>query len=135
MSGGAGAPAEVVCALLPAIAEGRIADVLALVDPQVVCMTGTRPALTRYDGHAGMVRLVDDLRAVYGRYRVEAVPVGGDGGPDKHGPDGAAAGTRVMVRMSGVREADGREVALPSALLEATVRDGLVTFMETIPEN
>lgn len=44
---------RVVCTLLPAIADGRIADVLALVDPHVVCMTATRPALTRYEGHAG----------------------------------------------------------------------------------
>jgi hypothetical protein len=121
--------------LLAAIAEGRTADVLALADPQVVCITGTRPALTRYDGQAGMVRLVDDLRAVYGRYRVEATPVATSGGPDEGGPGAAAAGTRVVVRMSGVRETDGGEVALPSALLEATVRGGLVTFMETTPEN
>jgi hypothetical protein len=51
------------------------------------------------------------------------------------GPGDAAAGTRVVVRMSGVRETNGGEVALPSALLEATVREGLVTFMETTPEN
>jgi pyruvate/2-oxoglutarate/acetoin dehydrogenase E1 component len=107
MTGGRGSPAEVVCALLAAIAEGRTADVLALADPQVVCITGTRPALTRYDGQAGMIRLVDDLRAVYGRYRVEATPVATSGGTSKDGPGAAAAGTRVVVRMSGVRETDG----------------------------
>jgi hypothetical protein len=36
--------------------------------------------------------------------------------------------------MAGVRQTDGGEVALPPALVVATVRWGLVTSLETIPE-
>ena len=129
---GEGSPAGVLGALLPAIAEGRVADVLALVDPQVVCITGTRPARSMYEGHAGMVQLIADLRAVYGRYRVEVDPDAGEGGP---GDAGAEAETRVVVRMRGVRETEGGDEALPSALVVATVRGGLVAYLETMPED
>ena len=126
---------RVVCTLLPAIADGRIADVLALVDPHVVCITATRPALTRYEGHAGMIRMVTDLRAVYGRYRVNVDPDVGNDAAAEGGPRDARAGTRVVVRMAAVRQTDGGEVALPPALVVATVRWGLVTSLETIPQD
>jgi hypothetical protein len=64
MTGGSErAPAEVVCAVLAAISQGRVADVLDLVDPQVMCITETRPARSIYEGHEGMALLVADLRA------------------------------------------------------------------------
>jgi hypothetical protein len=100
-----------------------------------VCITATRPALARYEGHAGMIRLVADLRAVYGRYRVTVDPEVGNDAAAEAGPGDARAGTRVVVRMTGVRQTDGGEVALPPALVVATVRWGLVTSLETIPES
>jgi len=109
---------------------------MRLVDPHVVCILETRPALTRYEGHAGMARLVTDLRAVYGRYRVDATAdIGSDIGSLGDSVAAVGAGTRVVVRMGGTRETEDGEVAIGSALVVATVRAGLVTFLETVPEN
>lgn len=59
--------AEVVCAALFAISAGGVADVPGLADPEVVCITGTRPARSGYEGHegTGMALLGADPRGVY----------------------------------------------------------------------
>src|SRR5436190_23067654 len=71
-------PIQVVSDLIAAICDGRVEDVLALVDPQVVWRPVTRPGLSRYEGHPGMVRMVADLRAAYGRYRAEIERIASD---------------------------------------------------------
>jgi len=58
-----------------------------------------------------------------------------DGVAAEGGLRDARAVTRVVVRMAAVRQTDGGEVALPPALVVATVRWGLVTSLETIPED
>ena len=82
-----------------------------------------------------MIRMVTDLRAVYGQYRVNVDPNVGDDAAAEGGPRDARAGTRVVVRMAAVRQTDSGEVALPPALVVATVRWGLVTSLETIPQD
>src|SRR6266404_3934555 len=62
---------EVVGELITAVSDGRIEDLLALTDPEVVCRPATRPGLTVYEGHDGMARLVGDLSLAYGRHRIE----------------------------------------------------------------
>lgn len=123
MLGDGVAPFEVAQEVLAALAEGRVADVVALCDPGVVCMPVARPALSVYAGHAGMAALTADLHAVWGRYRVkveEAVAVAGAG-------DG---GERVTVRVQ-VVEAGRGEGLWPPVLAEFTVHGGLVTRIES----
>jgi hypothetical protein len=75
------APVEAVVELYKAIRDSRVGDVLSLTDPGVVCEPLVRPGLTRYEGHAGMARLVADMHAVHGRYAVEIVSITETGEP------------------------------------------------------
>jgi hypothetical protein len=101
--------------------------VLALTDPRVVCLPVTRPGRSVYEGHAGMAVLVRDLRAVWGHYRVKAEEAGGAR------PDGAG-GELVRLRLL-VAETDAGDMAVAPVLTEFTVRDGLVTRIESTPED
>jgi hypothetical protein len=75
------APVRAVLALYDAIRDSRIADVLALVDPDVVCQPEVRPGLTVYYGHDGMAGLIRDMHAVHGRYQVEIAEITEEDGP------------------------------------------------------
>src|SRR5438046_9795070 len=79
--GGKG-PVEVVLELYAAIRGGRVGDVLALVDPQVVCRPLVRPGLSVYYGHDGMAQLVSAMHAAHGDYQVEIGEVTEQGGPE-----------------------------------------------------
>ena len=111
--------------MLAAVAEGRVSDVLALVDRQVVWLPVTRPALSVYLGHAGVARMVADQGVAYGRYRLDVADTG-------LGVQAVAGGgVRVTVRVWVVRETGGGDVAGPPVLAEFTVRGGLVTWVES----
>jgi len=126
MAGGRSA-AQVARAVLAAIVAGRIADVLALTDPAVVCSPVTRPGRSVYEGHEGMAVLVSDLREVWGRYRVKVEDAGGGVRAD------GAGGERVTLRLL-VVETDRGDGAVEPVLTEFTVRGGLVTRIESTPE-
>ena len=117
---------RVARAVLAAIVEGRVADVLALTDPKVVCVPVTRPALSMYEEHAGMAELVGDLRTAWGRYRVKVE----DAGPVEGVPAGEGGGERVMLRLL-VVDSDRGDMAVRPVLTEFTVRGGLVTRIES----
>lgn len=106
---------------LAAIAEGRVADVIALTDPQVVVMPTTRPGLSVYDGHAAIAELVDDLRAAWGKYRMVVEDAGTRAGP---------AGDVVSLRLR-VVESEREGTQWPPVLAEFTVRGGRVTVIES----
>jgi hypothetical protein len=72
---GATAPVQAVLALYEAIRDSRIADVLALVDPDVVCQPLVRPGLATYYGPDGMAALIRDMHAVHGLYQVEIAEI------------------------------------------------------------
>ncbi len=122
-------PAQVVSELMAAICDGRIEDMLALVHPQVIWQPVARPGLTMYEGHAGMIRLVADLGAAYGRYRLEVEEITADTGRQAV----AESGTKVTVRARVVRETDGGDLVLPPITSAFTLRGGLVTLMESEP--
>ncbi len=128
-SGRERSPTEVVGALLTAISDGRVGDVLALVDPRVVWVPAVRPGLTMYKGRAGVAQYMTDLRAAFGRFRVVMGSIAVEGSGD----DGAE--TQVTARFGGVREVDGAQVAMPSLTAVFTVRGGLVTSMESQQED
>lgn len=122
--GGGRAAAQVVGELMAAIAEGRVSDVLGLVDPQVVLMPVARPARRLYAGHEGAALLVEDLHMLYGRYRLDIKEiVAGAGGH----PGEAVVTARVRV----VQQTGGGEVWGPPVLAEFTVRGGLVALLRS----
>jgi hypothetical protein len=120
----ASAPAEVVAALMAAIAEGRVSDALGLVDPQVVLMPVARPARRMYAGYEGAALLVDDLHMVYGRYRLDVKEIVAEAG----GHPGEAV---VTARVRVVQQTGDGEVWGPPVLAEFTVRGGLVAFLRS----
>ena len=128
-SGRGRSPAEVVGALLAAISDDRVGDVLALVDPRVEWMPAVRPGLSVYAGRAGVAQYMTDLRAAFGRFRVVVGSITVEGGGDDPG------GTQVTAQFGGVREFDGGQVAMPSLTAVFTVRGGLVTSMESHQED
>jgi hypothetical protein len=112
-------------ALLTALAANQVSDVLALCDPAVVCYPATRPARTVYEGHAGMAQMVSDVHAVWGRFQMETEYAGmGDAAP-------ADGGVRVLVRHTLIAETAGRPVLSGPVMAQFTVRDGLVTSIES----
>ncbi len=120
-------PAQVVSELIAAICDGRIEDVLALVDPQVVWRAVTRPGLSHYQGHPGMVRMVADLRAAYGPFRAEVEDIASDA--DTVMP--ARCEVHVTVRVRAVRQTDLGEMPGPPIRALYTLRAGRVVLMES----
>ncbi len=94
-------PTQLVSELIAAICDGRTEDVLTLVQPQTVWQPLTRPGLSVYQGHAGMTRLLGDLSAIYGRFRVDIDTITAD------------TSTRVTVQARIVRETEHGDLPLP----------------------
>jgi hypothetical protein len=125
-----GPAARVAHAVLAAIVEGRVDDVLALTDPKVTCLPVTRPALSMYEGHVAMAGLVGDLRAAWGRYHVKVEDVGAvEGVPACEG-----GGERVTLRLL-VVGSDRGDMAVRPVLTEFTVCGGLVTRIDSSYED
>jgi hypothetical protein len=117
-------------ALLAAVVEGQVAEVVALCDPQVVCRPVTRPGRSVYHEHDGMAQLVADVHAAWGRGFRVGVEDAGLG--TQVGEDGSE---RVTVRLRLVRQTEDGEAAEPPVLSEFTVRGGLVTEIESRVED
>jgi ketosteroid isomerase-like protein len=111
-------PSEVVSQLIAAVSDGRIEDLLALVDPGVRCIPATRPGRTVYEGHAGMARLVADLSAAYGPHRIEVEEIT------------VESGTQVTARTRVLQESDHGDLLLRRITSVYTLRAGLVTSIE-----
>jgi hypothetical protein len=75
------------------------------------------------------IRLVADLSAAYGRYRLEVSEI--TTGTDKQAA--AESGMQVTVRARVVRETEGRDLVLLPITSVFTLRGGLVTSMEGEP--
>jgi hypothetical protein len=103
---------------------------LTLVHPRVVWRPVARPGLSVYQGHAGMVRFVGDLRAAYGRYRLDVEDITAD----RDLVVTADAETHVTVRARVVRQTDHGDVALSPITSVFTLRGGLVTSMDGEPD-
>ena len=112
---------EVVGELITAVSDGRIEDLLALTDPEVVCRPATRPGLTVYEGHDGMARLVGDLSLAYGRHRIEVDDITAD------------TASQVTARTRVIQETDRGDVLVASITSVYTLREGMVTFIDGEP--
>jgi hypothetical protein len=111
-------PSELVSELIAAVSDARIEDLLALVDPKVVCIPATRPGLTVYNGHAGMAKLVADLKAAYGPHRIEIEDITEE------------SGARVTARTRVVQESSQGARILQRVTSVYTLSSGLVTSIE-----
>jgi hypothetical protein len=119
------APVDVASAVLAAIADGQGADAAALVDPRVVWVPSIRPGRTVYEGRAGVAQFVTDLHAAYGRFRIVVHDI-------TQRDDAVNPGeTEVTAQIGGFRQIGGGELPLSSLTILFTIRDGLVTFMES----
>ena len=111
----------VVRALFDAHNEGRIDDLLRLVDPGAVWETATRPGRDFYLGKDGALGLFSDIKAVYGEHRIDVTEL-----------EEVAHG---QVRVSGtvVRVGAGPPAVAFTTLV--SVRDGRVVRLLTLPED
>ncbi len=76
---------------------------------------GLPPALTVYEGHAGMARLVADLSAAYGPHRIEVEDIT------------VESDTQVTAQTRVVQESDHGDLLLRRIKSVYTLRAGLVT--------
>jgi SnoaL-like domain len=106
---------------IAAVRDQRIKDMLALVDPEIICVPLVRPGLSVYEGHDGMACFVSDMHAAFGRYQFEIDKI--------TERDGAklAVQTRILPE-------SGRKPMPPTSILIIfTLCDGLITFVEGEP--
>jgi len=113
------AGAQVVLDFYAAVRDQRIGDILALVDPQVVCHPLVRPGLSVYRGHDGMIRLSEDMHALHGQYDFEIDQVAEDG-------DKITAFARILP------EAGLGQQELP-VMSVYVLQDGLIVSIESQP--
>lgn len=110
----------VVRALWLAHREGRIDDLLQLVDPNVRWQPVARPGRSLYEGHDGVRVMVDDMKAAAGgayRFELEAV-------------DEVADDVVRVLALVVASDSDGDPVELPLELV-ITLRNGLVLDVVT----
>jgi SnoaL-like domain len=112
------APVQVVLDFFAAVRDQRIKDVLALVDPEIVCMPLVRPGRTLYEGHDGMVRFVNDMHAAFGSYQFEMHKI-----TEQEGP-------QVTAQARMLPESGRRPLPPLSVVVVFTLRDGLITLAE-----
>jgi hypothetical protein len=122
MSGERGqANVQVVLGFFAAIRDQRTSDLLALVDPQIICMPVTRPGRTVYEGHAGMLRFIKDLHAVFGDYEYEIDKI----------TELDEAKVAVQARM--LLESGRPSMGPLSISVVFTLRNGLITLADSEP--
>lgn len=110
-------PAQVVLEFYAAIRDRRTDDILALVDPDVVCNPLVRPGLSVYHGYGGMVRLSEDMHAAHGQYDFTADQITEDG-------------PTVTVHARILPEPGSGKDVLP-VTTEYTLRHGLILTIES----
>jgi hypothetical protein len=112
---------QVVVDFFAAVRDQRITDMLALVDPEIICLPLVRPGRSVYEGYDGMIRFVSDMHSVFGRYQFEMDKIT------------EQDGTTVTVQARLLPE-PGRRPQAPLALIGVfTLHDGRITFVESEP--
>jgi hypothetical protein len=106
---------------IAAVRDQRINDMLALVDPKVICEPLVRPGRSVYEGHGGMARFVSDMHIAFGRYQYEIDEIT------------EREGAKLAVRARMLPESKSKPMPPTSVLIVFTFRDGLITFVEGEP--
>src|SRR5258708_1734352 len=103
---------------MAAAAEGRVEEVLALTDPEVVWRPIFRPGRALYSGHAELGCFLSDRRSAWGRVWFEVEDIAEQAGP------------QVTARLRVVTKIGGSEQAW-SVISVFTFRDGLVASVDS----
>jgi hypothetical protein len=114
-------PVEVVVALYEALRDSRTKEMLALVDPAVICRPLVRPGITQYFGYSGMILLDRDMHAAHGRYQIEIGTITVQDGPQ-------VTVEAVIVPGPGCTHPP---VSVTSVY---TLRGGLITWIESLDD-
>ncbi len=117
------ASADVVLELYETLRDSRTEEMLALVDPQVICLPLVWAGLGVYEGHDGMLRLDHDMHAAHGNYQITIDKITVRNG-----------GSTVTVQAVILAEPGRRQPPLPVKSVY-TLRDGLITFIESLPHH
>jgi hypothetical protein len=117
--------ARVTLGLYAALRDGRVKDMLALLDPKVVCMPLVRPGLSVYYGHAAMIALIGDMHKRHGDYQLKVDRITQEDGP--RGTVKVTAQIRLLPEPG-----EGRPSEVP-VTNECTVRGGRVTWIQSKP--
>jgi hypothetical protein len=113
--------AQVVTELYETLRDSRIEDMLALVDPQVICLPLVGSGRGVYEGHNGMVRLDHDMHTAHGNYTVNVDKITVRNG-----------GSTVMVQAVIMSDLGRGQPPLPVRSVY-TLHGGLITFIESLP--
>jgi hypothetical protein len=106
---------------MAAVRDQRIKDMLALVDPEIICEPLARPGRTMYKGHDGMVLFVSDMHTVFGRYQFEIDEIT------------ERDGAKVAVQARILPESGYRPMPPMPIVILFTLRDDLITLVEGKP--
>jgi hypothetical protein len=117
-------PVHLVLDLYAAIRDRRISDMLALLDPEVVCYPLVRPGQAAYYGYDAMVKLIDYMHDLHGDYRVEFDKI-----TEQDVPRGDV---KVTVRARIVPEARLGKPPVPVTSVY-TIHNGQVTWIQSKP--
>ena len=106
---------------IAAVRDQRIKDMLALVDPEIICVPLVRPGLSVYEGHDGMARFVSDMHTAFGRYKFQIDKIT------------EREGEKLAVQVRIQPESGRKPIAPTSILIVFTIHDGLITLAEGEP--
>jgi hypothetical protein len=106
---------------MAAVRDQRIKDMLALVDPEVICEPLVRPGRSVYQRHDGMVLFVSDMHTVFGRYQFEIDKIT------------ERDGAKVAVQARILPESGHRPMPPMPIVILFSLRDNLITLVEGKP--
>ena len=118
-------PVQLVLALYAAIRDCHIEDMLAVLDPEVVCFPLVRPGQAVYHGHNGMIKLVDYMHDLHGDYQFEVDDI-----TERDLPKGKVK----VTAQARILPEPGRGLASEVPVTTVyTVQDGLITWIDSNP--
>ena len=113
-----------VLAMYAALRDNRINDMLALLDPEIVCYPLVRPGQSAYYGHAAMAKLAGYMHDQHGDYDVEIAKI-----TEQDVPKGSV---KVTVEATIVPEHGLGKDPVPVTSVY-TVCDGLISWVVSKP--
>jgi SnoaL-like domain len=112
---------RIALGFMAAVRDRRIKDMLALVDPEIICEPLVRPGRTVYQRHDGMVLFVTDMHTVFGCYQFEIDKIT------------ERDGAKVAVQARMLPESGHSPMPAMPIVILFTLRDGLITAVEGEP--
>jgi hypothetical protein len=115
---------RVVLAMYAALRDNRVSDMLALLDPEIVCYPLVRPGQSAYYGHEAMAKLAGYMHDQHGNYTVEIARI-----TEQAAPKG---NVKVTAEVTIVPEHGLGKDPVPVTSVY-TVHDGLINWIVSKP--